>query len=50
MGFIERILELIIGAYVLNISGMVMNGNLIWSEKFQQLEIAQTSIITFNAS
>ena len=49
MGYAARIWGLIIGAYILTISGMIMNGNLIWTDKLQQLEAAQTGIITFDA-
>ena len=41
---------LIIGAYVFIIGGMTINGNLIWTDKLQQLEAAQTRVITFDAS
>ena len=50
MGYAARIWGLIIGAYILIISGMIMNGNLIWTDKLQQLEAAQTRVITFDAS
>ena len=49
MGYAARICGLIIGAYVFIISGMIMNGNLIWTDKLQQLEAAHTRIITFDA-
>ena len=50
MGYAARIWGLIIGAYIFIIGGMVMNGNLIWTEKLQQLEDDQTRVITFDAS
>ena len=49
MGYAARIWGLIIGAYIFIISGMIMNGNLIWTDKLQQLEAAQTRVITFDA-
>ena len=50
MGYAARIWGLIIGAYIFIISGMIMNGNLIWTNKLQQLETAQTRVINFDAS
>lgn len=50
MDYAARIWGLIIGAYIFIISGMIMNGNLIWTDKIQQLEAAQTRVITFDAS
>ena len=50
MGYAARIWGLIIGVYIFIISGMIMNGNLIWTDKLQQLEAAQTIVITFDAS
>ena len=50
MGYAARIWGLIIGAYIFIISGMIMNGNLIWTDKLQQLEAAQERVITFDAS
>ena len=41
MVYAARIWGLIIGAYIFIISGMIMNGNLIWTDKLQQLEAAQ---------
>ena len=37
-------------AYIFIIGDMIMNGNLIWNVKLQQLEAAQTRVITFDAS
>ena len=50
MGYVAKIWGLIIGAYIFIISGMIMNGNLIWTDKIQQLEAAQPRVITFDAS
>ena len=50
LDYAARIWGLIIGAYIFVISGMIMNGNLIWTDKLQQLEAAQTRVITFDAS
>ncbi len=50
MDHAARIWGLIIGAYIVIISGMIMNRNLIWTDKLHQLEAAQTRVITFNAS
>ena len=50
MDYAAKIWGLIIGAYIFIISGMIMNGNLIWTDKLQQLEAAQTRVITFDAS
>ena len=50
MDYAAKIWGLIIGAYIFIISGMIMNGNLIWTDKIQQLEAAQTRVITFDAS
>ena len=50
MDYAARIWGLIIGAYIFIISGMIMNGNLIWTDKLQQLEAAQTRVITIDAS
>ena len=50
MDYAARIWGLIIGAYIFIISGMIMNGNLIWTNKQQQMEAAQTRIINFDAS
>ena len=50
MGYAAKIWGLIIGAYFFIISGMIMNGNLIWTDKLHQLEAAQTRVITFDAS
>ena len=50
MDYAARIWGLIIGAYIFIISGMIMNGNMIWTDKLQQLEAAQTRVITFDAS
>ena len=50
MDYAARIWGLIIGAYIFIISGMIMNGNLIWTDKLQQLEAAQTRVINFDAS
>ena len=50
MGYAVRIWGLIIGAYIFIISGMIINGNLIWTDKLQQLEAAQTRVINFYAS
>ena len=50
MGYAARIWGLIIGTYIFIISGMIMNGNLIWTDKLQQLEAAQTRVIIFDAS
>ena len=41
MGYAARIWGLNIGAYILIISGMIINGNLIWTDNLQQLEAAQ---------
>ena len=49
MGYAARIWGLIIGAYIFIISGMIMNGNLIWTDKLQQLEAAQTRVIASDA-
>ena len=45
MGFAAKVWELVIVAYIFIISGMIMNGNLIWTDKLQQLEAAQTRVI-----
>ena len=50
MDHAARIWGLIIGAYIFIISGMIINGNLIWTDKLQQLEAAQTRVINFDAS
>ena len=50
MGYAARIWGLIIGAYIFIISGMIINGNLIWTDKLQQLEAVQTRVINFDAS
>ena len=50
MDYAARIWGLIIGAYIFIISGMIINGNLIWTDKLQQLEAAQTRVINFDAS
>ena len=50
MGYAARIWGLIIGIYICIISGMIVNGNLIWTDKLQQLEAAQKRVITFEAS
>ena len=50
MSYAARIWGLIIGTYVFIISGTIMNGNLKWTDKLQQLEGAQTRVITFDAS
>ena len=50
MDYAARIWGLIIGAYIFIISGMIMNGNLIWTDKLQQLDAAKSRIITFDAS
>ena len=50
MDYAARIWGLIIGAYVFIISGMIINGNLIWTDNLQQLKVAQTRVITFDAS
>jgi hypothetical protein len=50
MDYAAKIWGLIIGAYIFIISGMIMNGNLIWTDKLQQLEASQTRVITFDAS
>ena len=50
MDYAARIWGLIIGAYIFIISGMIINGNLIWTDKLKQLEAAQTRIINFDAS
>ena len=50
MGYAARIWGLIIGAYIFFISGMIMNGNLIWTDKLQHLDAAQARVITFDAS
>ena len=50
MGYAARIWGLIIGAYIFIISGIIMNGNLFWTDKQQQLEVAQTRVIIFDAS
>ena len=50
MGYAAKIWGFIIGAYVSIIVGLIMNGNLIWTDKLQQLEAAQTRVITFDAS
>ena len=50
MGYAARIWGLIIGTYVFVIGAMIMNENLIWTDKLQQLEAAQTRVITFDAS
>ena len=50
MDYAVRIWGLIIGAYIFIISGMIINGNLIWTDKLQQLEAAQTRVINFDAS
>ena len=50
MGYAARIWGVIIGTYIFIISGMIMNGNLIWTDKLHQLEVAQTRVITFDAS
>ena len=49
MGYAARIWGLIIGAYIFIITGMIMNGNLIWTDKLQQLEATQSRVITFDA-
>ena len=49
MCYAVSIWGLTIGAYIFIISGMIMNGNLIWTDKLQQLEAAQTRVITFDA-
>ena len=50
MGYAAKIWGPIIEAYILIISVMIMNGNLIWTDKLQQLKAAQTRVITFDAS
>ena len=50
MGYAAKIWGLIIGAYIFIISGIIMNGNLIWTDKLHQMEAAQTRVITFDAS
>ena len=50
MIYAAKIWGLIIGAYVFIIGGMIMNGNLIWTDKLQRLEAAQTRVITFDPS
>ena len=50
MDYAAKIWGLIIGAYIFIISGMIINGNLIWTDKLQQLEAAQTRVINFDAS
>ena len=50
MGYAERVWGLIIGTYICIISGMIVNENLIWTDKLHQLEAAQTRVITFDAS
>ena len=50
MGYAARIWGLIIGTYICILSGMIVNGNLIWTDKLQQLEATQTRFITFDAS
>ena len=50
MDYAARIWGLIIGAYIFIISGMIMKGNLICTDKLQQLEAVQTRVITFDAS
>ena len=50
MDYAARIWGMIIGAYIFIISGMIMNGILIWTDKLEQLEAAQTKFITFDAS
>ena len=50
MGYAAKIWGLIIGVYVFVIGGMIINGNLIWTDRLQQLEAAQTRVITFDAS
>ena len=43
MGIATRIWGLIIVAYIFIISGMIMNGNLIWTDKLQQSEATKKS-------
>ena len=50
MFYAARIWGLIIGAYISIVSGMIINGNVLWTDKLQQLEAAQTRVITFDAS
>ena len=50
MDFSTRIWGLVIVAYIFIISGMIMNGNLILTDKLQQLEAAQTRVITSDTS
>ena len=50
MGCAAKIWGLIIGAYIFIVCETIMNGNLIWTDKLQQLEAAQTRVITFDAS
>ena len=50
MGYAAKIWGVITGAYIFIITGMIMNGNLIWTDKLQQLEAAQTIVINFDAS
>ena len=50
MDYAARFWGLIIGTYICIISGMIVNGNLIWTDKLQQLEAAQTRFINFDAS
>ncbi len=50
MGYAAKIWGLIIGTYIFIIGGMIMNGNLIWTDKIQQMEAAQTRVITYDAS
>ena len=50
MGYEARIWGLIIGTYIFIIRGMIMNGNLIWTDKIQQLEAAQKRVMSLDAA